>query len=173
MNFSSQVFRKSAIAVAFAALTSAAVAAPINVGDLNVPTIPAASLTSWSPGAAPATQVYFFRLLTDAGGLSANYNWTPPGATGVAGAFFNSNATGDILGASLASFVQDGSRNIDLSYGNLAAGYYAFRFYVNNLGGTAPTFSGQVSAAVPSPAVLGLVGLGLIGMGLGRKARRA
>ncbi len=173
MNFSSQVFRKSAIAVAFAALTSAAVAAPINVGNLNVPTIPAASLTPWSPGTAPATQVYFFNLLSTAGSLNANYNWTPAGSIGVTGAFYNSNASGDILGSSLASFVPDGSRNIDLSYGNLASGYYAFRFYVNNLGGTAPTFSGQVSAAVPSPAVLGLVGLGLIGMGLGRKARRA
>lgn len=171
MNVSTQMLRKSALALAFAGLTSVAVAAPISVGNLAVPTIPAASLAAYSPANGDFTQVYFFNLLSNASSLSANYNWDPAGSTGVTGAFYASNSAGDLSGASLAAFTVDGSRNLNFSYGAITAGYYAFSF-----GGTAvssPTFSGQVSARVPAPAVLGLVGIGLFGLGLARKARRA
>jgi hypothetical protein len=171
MNFSTQILRKSAVALAFAGLTSVAVAAPISVGDVAVPTIPAASLPSYSPANGAFTQVYFFNLLSNASSLSANYNWDPAGSTGVTGALYASNSSGALLGSSLGSFTVDGSRNLNFSYGAITAGYYAFSF-----AGTAaasPTFSGQVSARVPAPAVLGLVGIGLVGLGLARKARRA
>jgi hypothetical protein len=173
MNFSSQAFRKSAIAIAFAALNSAAVAAPIDLGILAVPTIPAAPFNPvWSPAnGGPASVTYYFQTLVDVGSLSSNFNYTPAGSTGFMGAFYTSNSGGSTL-IKLADYVQDGSRNIDLSYGSFAAGYYAVRFDVASVLDD-PTFSGQISARpVPAPAVLSLVGIGLLGFGLARKARR-
>ena len=166
-----QALSKSALALAFTALTSAAIAAPTDVGGLNVPTIPAASLVSYSPGNGEFSQVYFFNLLTDAGSLTANYNWTPIGTTGFAGTFYKSDAAGALIGPSLASWTQDGSRNFDFSYGAVEAGFYAFQF--TGIAANEATFSGQVAAAVPAPAALGLLGLGLFAMGLGRKSRVA
>ena len=171
MNVSTQILRKSAMALAFAGLTSVAVAAPINAGNLAVPTIPAANLVSYSPANGAFTQVYFFNLLSNASSLSANYNWDPAGSTGVTGALYASNMSGDLTGPSLAAFTVDGTRNLNFSYGAITAGYYAFSFAGTAVG--SPTFSGQVSARVPAPAVLGLVGIGLVGLGLARKARRA
>jgi len=173
MNFFSQVFRKSAIAIAFAALNSAAIANPINLGVLAVPTIPAAPFNPvWSPAnGGPASVTYYFQTLVDAGSLSSNFNFSPAGSTGFTGAFYTSNVSGSTI-TKLADYVADGTRNINLSYGGFAAGYYAVRFYVFSVVDD-PTFSGQISARpVPAPAVLSLVGIGLLGLGLTRKTRR-
>ena len=163
--------RKTLLAGAFAMIASTSMAAPIDAGSLAVPTIPAASLPFFSPATGAFTQVYYFNLLSNAGSLSANYNWSPDGPSGVAGTFYSSNNSGALLSASLGSFTQDGSRNLNFSYGAITAGYYAFQF--TGTSANAPTFSGQVSARVPAPAVIGLVGFGLLALGLARQARRA
>ena len=170
MNVSTTSLRKTLLAGAFAMIASTSMAAPIDAGSLAVPTIPAASLPFFSPATGAFTQVYYFNLLSSAGVLSANYNWTPDGPSGVAGTFYSSNNAGALLGASLGSFTPDGSRNLNFSYGAITAGYYAFQF--TGISVNAPTFSGQVSARVPAPAVIGLVGFGLLALGLARQARR-
>jgi hypothetical protein len=171
MNVSTTSLRKTLLAGAFAMIASTSMALPIDAGSLAVPTIPAASLPFFSPATGAFTQVYYFNLLSNAGSLSANYNWSPDGSSGVAGTFYSSNNSGALLGPSLGSFTPDGSRNLNFSYGAITAGYYAFQF--TGTSANAPTFSGQVSARVPAPAVIGLVGFGLLALGLARQARRA
>jgi len=163
--------KKAVLSLALlAAFSSAAVAAPINEGNIAVPTIPADALTGVSPANGAFSQVYFFNLQSNASSLSANFNWDPVGSSAT-GALYASNGSGQLIGPALGSFTQDGSRNLNLSYGAITAGYYAFAFT-----GTAvnsPSFSGQFSARVPAPAALGLVGLGLAGLGLFSRRRAA
>ena len=162
--------KKAILSIAMlAAFSGVAVAAPINVGGVAVPTIPAASLTPFSPANGAFTQVLYFNVAANAGSLVANLNWTPAGPSGVTGAFYASNSSGDLLGSSLGSFVADGSRNLEFSYGSITAGYYAFSF--TGTSANAATFSGQVSARVPAPAVLGLAGIGLLGLGFFSRRR--
>ena len=162
--------KKAVLSLALvAAFSGAANAAIVSAGNVAVPTIPAASLPAFSPDNGAFTQTIYFNLLANAGSLSANLNWDPTGSTGVTGMLYASNAAGALLGSSLGSFTVDGSRNINFSYGAITAGYYAFSF-----AGTAAnsaTFSGQVSARVPAPAALGLVGLGLVGLGVFSRRR--
>jgi hypothetical protein len=165
--FSRTVIAKAASAVilATAAGFAAAIPAPIDAGNAAVPSfgnpLPNVNVTG------NLEQVYFFNLLSDAGGLTANYNWNPAGASGFQGEFYKSDSSGALVGSSLGTFFQDGSRNFEFSYGALTAGYYAFRFTANN-SGTAG-YSGQFSTTVPTPGVLALLGIGLFGIGAARR----
>ncbi len=164
MSISTQVFRKSAIAFAFSALAGAAVAAPINVGSVAVPSL-GNQLSSVT--AQGLSQVYFFNLTGNPGSLSASYNSDPIDFS-LAGKFFMSDSTG-VLGTQLASFGANSNGNVALSYGAITSGYYAFQF--TSTSPTAITYSGQFSARVPAPAALGLVSLGLVGLGLFSRRR--
>ncbi len=159
MSISTQVFRKGALALALSALSAAAVAAPINVGMVTAPSIgnPLSSITG-----AGLSQVYFFNLTNSANSLSASYNSDPIDGS-LAGQFFMSNAAG-VLGTQLAPFSPNSSGNVTLSYGSITSGYYAFQF--TSQSNAEITYSGQFSARVPAPAVLGMVSLGLVGLGL-------
>jgi hypothetical protein len=163
---STQVFRKSAVALAFATLAGASVAAPINVGPVSVPSVGNALSLQTSTG---LDQVYYFNLTTPAGSLSAAYNSDPIDNT-LAGKFFTSNSSGALL-SQLATFTSALNGNVTLSYGAITSGYYAFQFTST---ATVPTaYSGQFSTRVPAPAALGLVSLGLIGLGLLGRRRTA
>jgi hypothetical protein len=156
----------SAVVLATAASFAAALpASPIDAGNIAVPSFGNPLINVTVTG--NLEQVYFFNLLSDAGSLTANYNWNPSGPTSFQGTLYKSDSTGTLDGASLATFYQDGSRNFEFSYGALTAGYYAFKFTANNAGTAG--YSGQFTTYVPAPGVLALLGIGLIGMGAARR----
>jgi len=164
MSISTQVFRKSVLALAFSAIAGAAAAAPINVGSVAVPSL-GNQLSSVT--AQGLSQVYFFNLTGAAGSLSASYN-SDPFDSGLVGKFFTSDGAGTLYNQ-LASFNPVSGGNVTLSYGSITSGYYAFQF--TSTSPTAITYSGQFSARVPAPAALGLVSLGLVGLGLFSRRR--
>lgn len=111
--------------------------------------------------------------------ISASMNWLPqtaiPNFAGVLYSVSGCASNVCTVVSALANFSQNGANNWNLpASGNFPTtpGQYAYMF-TGTTGAGNYGFSGQTSADVPAPAVLGLVGLGLIGMGLGRKARRA
>ena len=162
---STQVFRKSAVALAFTAFASAAVAAPINVGLVTVPSI--GNTLAQTGATTLLNQVYYFNLGMTAGGLSAAYN-SDPLDNNLVGKFFTSDSTGT-LGTLLTTFNPAVSGNVTLTYGSITSGYYAFQF--TSTRSTPAAYSGQFSTYVPAPAVLGLVSLGLLGLGLFSRRR--
>ncbi len=166
--FSKSVVAKTVSAVVLTVAAGMAAAIPstaINAGDITVPSFgnPLSHVTV----TGNLSQVYFFNLLSDAGGLTSTYNWDPTGPSGFQGAFYKSDNTGALIGPSLAMYTQDGSRNFEFSYGALTAGYYAFKFTANNAGTAG--YSGQFSTSVPAPGVLALLGIGLVGLGAARR----
>jgi hypothetical protein len=165
--FSRTVIAKAASAVilATAAGFAAAIPAPIDAGSAAVPSF-GNRLTNISV-TGNVDQVYFFNLLSDAGGLSASWNWDPTGPSNARGYLFESNASGALLGSALGTFGAQSNDAIRFTYGALTAGYYAFRFTADNAGGAG--YSGQFSTYVPAPGVLALLGIGLIGMGATRR----
>ena len=179
-------FAKTAAALAVLAFCAgAAQAAPITVAnDLGTLTNSVKFMTPnqlVNPNTAFAFG-YSFTVASPYTSVQASINWVPNvPITGFTGTLYsvtctslNCNTTGTV-----ASFV--GSADLlnwklpNSGYLAVTPGTYAYWF----TGTTSADvdgetgFSGQTTARVPAPAVLGLVGLGLIGMGLGRKARRA
>jgi hypothetical protein len=111
--------------------------------------------------------------------IASSINWLPqiaiPNFAGVLYSVSGCASNVCTVGSQLASFSQNGDNNWNLpANGNFETtpGQYAYMF-TGTTGNQSYGFSGQTTADVPAPAVLGLVGLGLIGMGFGRKARRA
>ncbi len=165
--FSRTVIAKAASAVilATAAGFAAAIPAPIDAGNAAVPSF--GNRLSNIVATGNLDQVYFFNLLSDAGGLTASWNWDPTGPSNARGYLFESNTSGDLLGSALGTFGAQSNDAIRFTYGALTAGYYAFRF-TTDYAGTAG-YSGQFSTYVPAPGVLALLGIGLIGMGAARR----
>ena len=155
----------SAFVLAAAATVAAAAPAPIDAGSVSVPSF--GNRLSNVSVEGNLEQVYFFNLLSTAGGLTASFNWDPTGPTNVTGSFFQSNASGDLLGSALGNFAAQQNDAIRFSYGALSSGYYAFRFTSEYAGGAG--YSGQFTTYVPAPGVLALLGIGLIGMGATRR----
>ena len=88
----------------------------------------------------------------------------------MSGQLYASNPSGSLLGNALASFGAYENKAINLSYGAITAGYYAFKFTsISNAGDVG--YQGAFSVRVPAPAALGLVGLGLVGLGLFSRRR--
>jgi hypothetical protein len=182
--FMKSTFAKTAAALAVLAFCAgAAQAAPITVvSDLGTLTN---SVTFMTPNQIvnPNTAFafgYSFTVASPYTSLQASINWTPNDpVAGFTGTLYSVSCTGlncNTTGT-LANFASADSLNWKLpnsGYLSVTPGTYAYWFTgtTSDNGGTTG-FSGQTTARVPAPAVLGLVGLGLIGMGLGRKARRA
>lgn len=159
--------KKVALSLAvFAAFSGAANAAIINVGNVSVPSL--GNVLS-SETTSNLNQVYFFNLLSNAGSLTASYNSDPVDNT-LVGKLYASNSSGALL-TQIGSFGPVSGGNVLLSYGSITAGYYAFQF--TSTSASPITYSGQFSARVPAPAVLGLAGIGLVGLGLFSRRRTA
>ena len=178
-------FAKTAAALAVLSVCSGAVnSMPITVeSDLGTLVI---SPTSFGSGKLVAQSTafafgYSFTVAAPYTAVSASINWNPnelvPGFSGSLYSVTCSGLSCNTSGAALASFTSTDGLSWRLptsGYFGLTPGKYAYYFTgtTDAVGGDT-LFTGQSSARVPAPAVLGLVGLGLIGMGLGRKARRA
>lgn len=159
--------KKAILSIAmFAAFSGAAVAAPINAGNVLVPSF--GNFLANVEQSGNLNQVYYFNLQANAGSLSASYN-SDPVVGGMTGQLYASNANGDLIGSALANFGAYNNSAVTLSYGAITAGYYAFKFASTSSIGAG--YSGQFSARVPAPAALGLAGLGLVGLGLFSRRR--
>ena len=159
--------KKAILSIAMlAAFSGAAVAAPINAGNVNVPSF--GNFLANVEQSGNLSQVYYFNLLANAGSLSASYN-SDPVVGGMTGQLYASNAAGQLIGSALANFGSYTNSAVTLSYGAITAGYYAFKF--DSTSSIGAGYSGQFSARVPAPAVLGLAGLGLLGLGFFSRRR--
>ena len=155
----------SAFVLATAATLAAAAPAPINAGDVSVPSFGNRLQNIEVEG--NLEQSYFFNLLSDAGGLTASWNWDPSGPSNAKGYLYQSNAAGDLLGSALGSFAAQNNDAIRFTYGAIAAGYYAFLFTADY--GSGAGYSGQFTTYVPAPGVLALLGIGLVGVAATRR----
>jgi len=165
--FSKTLIAKAAYAVVLASAAgfAAAAPAPINGGDISVPSFGNRLANVSVEG--NLEQTYFFNLVSDAGGLTASWNWDPTGPSNAKGYFYQSNAAGDLLGSVLGTFAAQNNDAIRFSYGAIAAGFYAFLFTADH--GAGAGYSGQFTTYVPTPGVLALLGIGLAGLAATRR----
>jgi hypothetical protein len=87
--------KKAILSIAmFAAFSGAAVAAPINAGNVLVPSF--GNFLANVEQSGNLNQVYYFNLQANAGSLSASYN-SDPVVGGMTGQLYASNANGDLI----------------------------------------------------------------------------
>jgi hypothetical protein len=136
-------------------------------------------LPNKAPGAAAFDYYFQFDVAAPYTNISANYNFNPAGSvTGFTGTVVSvSGCTGSpindcTIGSVVGNFVSTSATELTLAGLNLAAGSYAYHFTgTSNSGSTG--LSGQTSASVPAPAVLGLLAIGMMGVGATSRRRKA
>ena len=143
---------------------------------------PLTNAPTFIPGKAPAAgafEYYFqFDVAAPYTNISATYNFNPSGSvTGFTGEVVSvSGCTGTpindcTIGSVVGTFSSSSATELTLSGLALAVGSYAYHFTGSSNGSTG--LSGQTSASVPAPAVLGLLAIGMMGVGVGTRRRQA
>ena len=142
---------------------------------------PLTNAPTFMPNKAPAAgafEYYFqFDVAAPYTNVNANYNFNPGGSvTGFTGEVVSvSGCTGTpindcTIGSVVGTFSSTSATELTLSGLNLAVGSYAFHFTGTSNGATG--ISGQASASVPAPAVLGLLAIGMMGVGVTTRRRQ-